>query len=77
MTKEETTEILDLIEGSYKTFIMNRDKKIIFMAWHNVMKDQDYEKVYKKLMNWIMENSNPPAIKDLIYIDWRKKYEQH
>ena len=77
MTREQTTSILRQLDGTYKNFMMGRNQETVLEAWHNVMKDQDYKRVHKMLMSWIMENSNPPAIKDLVYIDWRKKYEQH
>lgn len=75
MSEEQTKYILQLLDGSYKNFMMGREQETVFMAWHEVFKDQDYERVHSKLIKWIQENDNPPAIKDLIYIDWRKKYE--
>lgn len=75
MTKEQTTSILQQLDGTYKNFMMGRNQETVLKAWLEIMKDQDYEKVHTKLINWITENNNPPNIKDLIYIDWRKKYE--
>lgn len=76
MTKEQTTHILNILDGSYKSFLMNREKKAVFEAWYEIMKNQEYEKVYTKLTDWVIRNNMPPAISDLVTIDWRKRYEQ-
>lgn len=77
MTREETQEVLNLIDGSYKNFIMGRDRKIVFQAWCEVLKNQDYQKIHTKVLEWITTKNAPPAISDLVSVDWRKRYEQH
>ncbi len=76
MTENETQVLLTTIEGSYKNFLMGRNKQIVFKAWYEVMRSQDYSKVHSKLTDWIMSNNTPPAISDLVCVDWRKRYEQ-
>lgn len=75
MTTDETQELLNAIEGSYKNFLMGRNKQIVFKAWYEVMRNQDYSKIHNRLTNWIMSNNAPPAISDLVCVDWRKRYE--
>ena len=47
MTTDETQELLNAIEGSYKNFLMGRNKQIVFKAWYEVMRNQDYSKINK------------------------------
>lgn len=76
MTREETQRVLNLIDGSYKNFIMGRDRRIVFQAWCEAFQNQDFKKVYAKVMEWVTTKNTPPAISDLVCVDWRKRYEQ-
>lgn len=76
MTKDETRKILNTLDGSYKNFTMGRDKQIVFAAWYEVLKAQDFSTVYAKVIEWVTTKNAPPAISDLVSSDWRKKYER-
>ncbi len=76
MTREETQKVLDTIEGSYKNFLMGRDKRIVFTAWYEVLKSQDFDRIHDKVVQWIMTKDAPPTISNLVGTDWRKRYGQ-
>ncbi len=76
MTKEQTKGLLDIINGAYGNFLMNREKNDVFNAWYEVLKNCDYELINKRVMQWILENKTPPTISDIYREDWRKKYDQ-
>lgn len=76
MTESETTFILKTLDGAYKNFMMGRNQEIVFASWREAMKNQEYEKVHTKMMDWIMTNTMPPTISDLVCVDWRKRYDQ-
>ena len=75
MTNKETEQVLNKIIGVYSNFLMGRNIRTVFDAWNETVKEQDYNKVTKKLNAWIAENEKPPLPCNLITVDWRKCYE--
>lgn len=70
MTKNEVKEMLVFIDGVYPNFINNRDINSIFNSWYLVFQHQDNKRVRKKLNDWIMKSSYPPAPCNLLCADW-------
>lgn len=63
MNKNEVIEILRFINGAYGRFVINDNTPTV---WHEMLKDQDFDKTVVVLKNHISESKYEPAISDLI-----------
>lgn len=75
MTKAEMTDILNCIYNCYPNFAYGKDPADVARTWYEFFKSMEYEKVDKKLREWIMHNDKPPMVCNLIVEDdWMKRY---
>lgn len=62
MTKRQTAELLQYINSFYPHVEVTQAR---INAWHDVMHDQEYESVMRKVKKYCTENKFPPTVADL------------
>ena len=70
MNKEDVKELICIIDGTYPNFLNGRDLKTVFNAWYRFFQGKDKKKVFRKLDEWIANNSYPPTPNNLNVADW-------
>lgn len=62
MTKNETFELLELIQGNYQTTITQAQ----IDAWHVALKNYSIQEIKQNLARFMKQSSYPPKVSDLI-----------
>lgn len=65
MNQEDFRIIMDLIDGAYQNFRLTEN---VLKAYYEYLKHYTNKDVWTVVHRWVVENDNPPTIKNLLEI---------